>query len=83
LRTEWAAKRARILVPILVVFVLGSAALSESYRRGGQGAERIVSGLLGQKKHTDYQRNFVWQAALKIAANNPVFGAGPVGLRAR
>lgn len=39
--------------------------------------ENLVHSALGESKHTDYQRLFVWQIALDIWQNDPLSGAGP------
>ena len=70
-------RRALYFLPVLGVGAVLFIVVLQVSPRVHHRFERIVAALVGQQKHTDYQRRFVWQGTLKLIEENPVIGVGP------
>lgn len=75
-RTGWKRRMIRLL-PLVVLAIVGLVILDLAVEGVHSRFERIVGALFGQEKHTDFQRTLVWQGALQLAGQNPIFGVGP------
>ena len=76
-RLRWGWKTLRLLVPLLllVLLALGVYGVSSKIRNR---VDQVVAPLVGEKKkHTDYQRAFLWQSVNAIVNENPYLGVGP------
>ena len=75
-RTGWRRRLVRLL-PLLVLAIVSLVVLDRVSAGVHSRFEQIVGALFGRPKHTDFQRTLVWQGALQLAGENPVFGVGP------
>jgi len=76
IRVYWKGALRRLLPLLGGVALVTLVALVFAVRQGGRLKES-VEALSGQKKHTDYQRIFLWQMVTQIIREKPVFGVGP------
>ena len=80
IRVYWRKKIFRFLPHAVIVcaaFLLLISVSSGAHNR----LESLLSALLGQSKHTDWQRTFVWQGTLDIIGRNPILGVGSGGFK--
>jgi len=73
---RWRKKILWLGVPLSAV-ILVTALLYFFSGKVHDRLENLVRSALGESKHTDYQRVFVWQIALDIWQAEPLAGAGP------
>lgn len=75
--TVW-KQRALRLLPLLLAGLLSLAAIQMVSGQIHHRFNRIISALVsGKKKHTDHQRNLIWNGSLELANASPVIGTGP------
>lgn len=75
-RVHWGRRVLLLGIPAVAI-VLVLAGLYTVSPRVHHRFDKIVASVLGQSKHTDWQRAFVWQGTMDIVARNPVLGIGP------
>lgn len=75
-RTGWQRRLLRLL-PVILLGILSLVVLDRVSASVHSRFEQIVGALFGREKHTDFQRTLVWQGALQLSGENPVFGVGP------
>ncbi|MCR9144429.1 MAG: O-antigen ligase family protein [bacterium] len=75
-RTGWRRRVLRLL-PLILLAVASLVVLDRVSAGVHSRFEQIVGALFGREKHTDFQRTLVWQGALQLSGENPVFGVGP------
>lgn len=60
-----------IIIPIGILFILFAILLSNATTR------QFITPLLGEKKHTDSGRTFIWNSTFPMIQKKPIFGIGP------
>ncbi|MEQ9365736.1 MAG: O-antigen ligase family protein [Leptospirales bacterium] len=75
-RTGWRRRVLRLL-PLILLAIASLVVLDRVSAGVHSRFEQIVGALFGREKHTDFQRTLVWQGALQLSGENPVFGVGP------
>lgn len=73
----WKSK-SKNLIPLLFIMVLGLGLFSKTAPMIHPRLARAVNALFGgKKKHTDHQRNLIWNGSLEMIQKSPIWGVGP------
>jgi O-antigen ligase len=78
----WKNRVFRLLPPILAGIAVLAIAYAYSPKIRAK-VDPVILPIAGEKKHTDYQRTFLWRAALDIIKENPFLGVGPGNFQSR
>ena len=66
----------RVLLRISLVFMI-ALIVSGSFALLSPTIKKTIMPLLGEEKHTDSGRTFIWDSTFPLIKKNPIFGIGP------